>query len=242
MKRIYIYLLACLLPFSAWSQSHDDKKDFESGLGFGVFGHSYGLGFNVEYWKAGNENDMIFSLAMSSYRTKQEQKVESFYKDQGGKDYVFDKKNYFYTITPSIGISREVIRKSPHNRVSLRVGGNAGFNLGILKPYYIEVAVPISPTQARVQETKYDGSQHSYIDIVGEADYFLGFNELSVVPGLHLEANSMLDFSRGRDYIRGIELAVFTDLFTQKVELMDLNENKQVFLGVKLGLLIGNTW
>ena len=224
------------------SQSRTDEPDWESGLGFGLYGHTFGLGFNVEYWKAGDKNDMIFSFAMASYRNKKEQKVESFYKDQGGKDYVFDKKNYFYTITPSVGISREVIKKSPHNRVSLRLGGNAGFNLGILKPYYIEVAVPISPTQAVVQETKYDASQHTYIDIVGEADYFLGLNELSIVPGAHLEVNSMLDFSRGRDYIRGIQLAVFTDVFTQKVELMDLNENKQLYLGVKLGLLIGNTW
>lgn len=242
MRHYFLYLLCCCLPLFALGQARDTEERFESGVAFGVYGHSFGLGFNVEYWKAGQKNDVIFSLAMSSFRNRKEQKIESFYVDQGGKDYVFDKKNYFYTLTPSIGLSREIIPKSPHNRISLRVGGMAGFNLGLLKPYYVEVAVPISPTQAVVEEAAYDGSLYSYTDIVGEADYFLGLGELKVSPGLHLETNSLLDFSRGQDYIRGIEFAVFADLYPSKVELMDLNQNKQAFLGVRLGLLIGNTW
>ena len=119
---------------------------------------------------------------------------------------------------------------------------SGGPTLAFLKPYYLEVAIPFSGNQAYVEVDKYDAALYNYGNIVGEADYFLGMNEIVVTPGFTGKLSTMLDFSASRDYIRGVELSIFGSIFSKPLELMDLTANRQLFLGASVELLIGNTW
>lgn len=70
-------------------------------------------------------------------------------------------------------------------QVSLSVG--AGPALGLTKPYYIitsRIAVPISATQAFIKVDTYDLQRCTYFGIVGEADFYLGFDKLRATPGV----------------------------------------------------------
>ena len=124
-------------------------------------------------------------------------KINSAYSDQGGRDYIYDKLNYCYVFAPTFGVSRKLISRSLFNRVGLRGTVSGGPLLALLKPYYVEVAVPFNGNQAYVETEKYDHTKYNYSNIYGAADYFLGMNEISVVPGARMKVATMVDLSAG---------------------------------------------
>ncbi|MEM7037363.1 MAG: hypothetical protein AAF570_10310 [Bacteroidota bacterium] len=237
--------LLFLIPAMLYGQRLTDdykKKEPTRGLAFGLLAHTYGFGFDVQYHILRDNSTLIVGVAMSSMKHPQELKQESAYADQGGKDYIYDKKNYAYVLSPTFGISKDIIPKSGYNRISVRSTLSGGPTLAFLKPYYLEVAIPFSGNQAYVEVDKYDATKYNYGNIVGEADYFLGMNEITVTPGFTAKLSTMLDFSASKDYIRGVELSLFGSIFSRQLELMDLTDNKQVFIGGSVELLFGNTW
>jgi len=44
--------------------------------------------------------------------------------------------------------------------------------------------VPISATQAFIKVDTYDPQRYTYLDIVGEAEFYLGFDKLRATPGV----------------------------------------------------------
>lgn len=241
MRKSWIIVALLLLGIQASAQEPDQPNT--RAIAVGPYFHSFGLGLDFRYYfLKDSKTDLMIAATFASHRTRSERKIESAYKDQGGKDYTFDKKNYAYTLAPVFGITRQIIPKSEFNRISLRASLAGGPTLMILKPYYIEVAIPFSPTQATVEVDRYDGSKYNFTNIVGQADYFLGLNELSVVPGIRAQGGIMVDFSNSEDYIRGIGIGINAEYFFQEPEILDLNSNQRLFLGVSMSLLIGNSW
>lgn len=225
-----------------FGQEKNAEEPNTRSLSFGLFAHSFGFGFDVQHMHLRDNTDLLFSFSLSSLKNLHEQKIESAYVDQGGKDYIYGKKNYAYTFAPTFGISKKLFSKSDFNRVSFRANFSAGPLLTFLKPYYLEIAVPFNQTQAYVEVQRYDAAQHNYTNIVGEADFFLGMDELSLSPGLRGRVSGIIDFARSEDFIRGIEVGVNTDLYFKAPELMDNRKNQSIFVGGSIGILFGNSW
>ena len=238
-KRFFITLLL-LCPILLWAQP--EVKPASAGLAFGVLAHSFGFGFDVQYLVLRGDWDYSMSLSLSSYKNPKELKIESAYADQGGKDYVYDKQNYCYVIAPMFGLSRKLISRGIFNRVGLRGSLSAGPLLALLKPYYVDVAVPFNGNQAFVEPKRYDYTQYNYSNIYGVGDYFLGMDEMTVVPGARIKAATMVDLSSGTAYIRGVELGLFADIYAKKLPLLGFTSNRQTFVGGSIEILIGNTW
>lgn len=243
MKRIAYICLLLLLPLGMHAQTETDGEPPSHALLFGAYAHSYGFGIEVQSLQLRESGSaLFFSLGIASLKNPKELNVESAYVDQGGKNYIYDKLNYAYTLTPSIGLSREWIPAGNFSKVSLRTTLSVGPNLAILKPYYIEVAIPVSQNQAIVEVHKYDPAEHNYGNIVGEADYFLGMDELKIRPGVRARFHTLLDFSPAAEYIRGVEVSAYADLFPKAPEIMGSMDNRRVFVGGTVGFFLGNTW
>lgn len=241
-----ITLLLALLftaPLMAWTQSPNIDKEPTRGLAVGVMAHTHGFGFDIQYLLLRDNNkSIVFSTAISSVKHPQELKIESAYSDQGGKRYIWDKKNYGYVLAPTVGIAKDWIPNNGFSRIAVRTNFSAGPALALLKPYYLEVAVPINGNQAIVEIDKYDATKYNYSNIVGEADYFLGLNEISVQPGIQAKISTLVDFAGHKDVIRGFEFAVFANYFAQPLDLLDLQDDRQFWLGGSIQFLIGNKW
>lgn len=240
-------LFVALVLLMVWAPSNFaqglEKEDPPTrGMAFGILAHSFGFGFDLQYHLIRNNSSLIISAGLASYKDPRESKIESAYADQGGKRYIFDKKNYAYIFAPTLGYSKNWIKNSRESRIGVSTTFSAGPALMFLKPYYLEVAIPISGNQAFVEIDKYDASLYNYTNIVGEADYFLGLNEMSIQPGVRSKISTMIDFAASPNLIRGIELSVFADYFTSPLELFDLNDNRSLWLGGSVEFLIGNTW
>jgi len=238
-----LLLVLLALPTVALAQGPERETTPTRGLGVGVLLHSYGFGFDVQYYLLRDAGKVItISTSLSSYKHPRELKQESAYADQGGKDYIWGKRNYGYVLAPTVGFGKDLIGRSSFNKINLRGTFALGPALAFLKPYYLEVAIPIGGNQAFVDIDQFDPAVYNYTNIVGEADYFIGMNEMTVTPGLQGRAAVMLDFAGQRDVIRGIEIAVFGNYFTRPLHLMELTPNKQFWLGGSIEFIIGNTW
>jgi len=236
-----LVLLIGVAPSSS-AQQLEKEETPSRGMAFGLLAHSFGFGFDLQYHLIRDNSTLIISAGLASYKDPRESKIESAYADQGGKRYIYDKKNYAYILAPTLGYSKNWIKNSRESRIGVSTTFAAGPALMFLKPYYLEVAIPFMGNQAFVETDKYDASLYNYTNIVGEADYFLGLNELSVQPGLRGKVSTMVDFAGSRRLIRGIELSVFADYFTSPLELFDINDNRSLWLGGSIEFLIGNTW
>jgi hypothetical protein len=235
-------LITCLLLVPMWVLAQEKPSTPTAGLAFGIVAHSFGFGFDVRYIVPRPRSDLFVSLSMSSQKNPRELKIESAYADQGGKDYVYDKQNYCYVIAPMLGVSRKLISRNLFNRVGVSASFSAGPLLALLKPYYVEVAVPFNGNQALVEVHRYDHTQYNYGNIYGVADYFLGMDELQVMPGGRAKVGTLVDFSAGSSYIRAIELSMFADVYAKRLPLLGANANKQLFVGGSVEILVGNIW
>lgn len=239
-KRFSIALLL-LLPLLGWTQVKPPRVP-TAGMAFGILAHSFGFGFDVRYQAIRSTWNYDVGLSLTSYKHPQEAKINSAYATTGGKDYIYDKLNYCYVLAPSIGVSRDLIGRDLFNRIGIRGGFSAGPLLALLKPYYLQVAVPVSGSQAVLETDKYDPAKYNYSNIFGVADYFLGMNEFKMMPGARVKATTLVDLSSSTAFIRGIEMAFFADFYSKKLPLLGYSPNKQVFLGGSVEILIGNTW
>lgn len=246
MRQYIIQTFTLLLLLSPLlSQAQKKQEPNRNALSFGILAHTNGFGVEVQQWLMPEDKlDFVIGLSFSSFRNPKELKIESAYRDQGGKDYIFDKKNFAYLLAPTFGVSKVLMPQNEFNRIGLRASVNLGPTLALMKPYYIEVAVPIpnNPTQAYVEVDKYDAAQYNYSNIVGEADFFLGLNEITAVPGLRAKVSTTVDFSASQDYIRGLEVSFLTDIFFRKLEILDNTPNQNIYLGGSVSFLIGNAW
>ena len=236
------FLIGCLLllPLLAWSQEKPTTPT--AGLAFGLLAHTYGFGFDVRYFIPRPRTDYFVSLSMASYKNSKELRIKSAYADQGGKDYVYDKQNYGYVIAPTFGFSRKLIQRNLFNRVGVSASLSGGPLLALLKPYYVQVAVPFNGNQALVEVHRYDPLLYNYGNIYGVADYFLGVREITVMPGARMKLGTMVDLSAGTAYIRAVELSLFADVFAKRLPLLGATPNKQLFIGGSVEILVGNIW
>ncbi len=242
MGKQFLISLLLLLPLLGMSQEKSPAPTPTAGLAFGVFAHSFGFGFDVRYLMPRSGSDYFIGLSMSSYKNPHELKIKSAYSDQGGKDYVYDKLNYGYVIAPTFGITRKLIKRNLFNRIGVSASVSAGPLLALLKPYYVEVAVPFNGNQALVEVHPYDPNQYNYGNIYGVADYFLGMKEMRAMPGGRAKFGTLIDFSAGSTYIRAVELSLFADIFAKQLPLLGTNFNKQAFIGGSVEILVGDIW
>jgi len=242
LRRLLLAILVVLTALALPAQEAEKPKTPTHAASVGIFAHSFGFGFDVQGRFLGDRGDIVYGASIASLKHPFELKITSAYSGQGGKDYIYDKKNYAYTIAPNIGFSKPIIPKTGFNKISINATVSGGPLLTLLKPYYVNVAVPIGGNQAEIKAFPYDPTQYNYTNIVGEADFFLGTNAIKVKPGMRGKIASLVDFSGSTAYIRGVELGVYADFYPKAPELMGITANRKWFVGGSVELLIGNTW
>jgi hypothetical protein len=212
-------------------------------LGVGVVLHSYGWGVGVagHRWKD-DRTGRAWQVDLTSYRLREEVRIRSAYQDQGGRDYVFGKVNYVYLLEGVFSYQRVLLFRSAVSagQVSLLMG--AGPALGLTKPYYIEIAVPISATQAIIKVDTYDPQRYSYLDIVGEADFYLGFDKLRATPGVVGQGAVEVNFGRNAALFRGLLIGVRLQAFSAGIQSLYEKPPRQVWVSGVLAFYVGNAW
>ncbi len=212
-------------------------------LGVGVVLHSYGWGVGVagRSWKD-DRWGWAWQADLTSYRLREESRTRSAYRDQGGRDFVFGKLYYVYLLEGVYGYQRVLMYRSAVSMAQVSVSVGAGPAFALLKPYYIEIAVPISATQAIIKVDIFDPQRHNYLDIVGEADFYLGFDKLRAVPGVVGQAALEVDFGKNPALFRALVLGARVQAFSSGIQSLSGRPPRQVWLSGLMALYIGNAW
>jgi hypothetical protein len=166
----------------------------------------------------------------------------SSFGDRGGRDFIFDKRNYVYTLGIVAGLNKVIYPHTDWSRLSVRLGVGLGPVLAFEKPYMIEYFRPGATISNPTSIEQFDINVHQRRLIVGEADFFKGFDKLKVVPGLRIKTYAILNLAGDALGFRAVELAARVDLFTRRLEIMDSRNNHFAFFALSAAISLGNSW
>ncbi len=152
--------------------------------------------------------------------------------------YILGKINNFYAFKIGYGQRRMIAGKPDPGNVSIHWVYLGGISAGLLKPYYLKIA--------GLGEVKYsDSLENEFISpgrIEGRAPFTKGFNEIKLVPGMHLKTGLHFDFATSRKTVLALELGVNGEFYTQKIEQMVGQDPKALFFNFYASLQFGKRW
>jgi len=228
---VFFISLFCINNIFSQGEIDDEKKVFfrdEKTLGINVY--TNGFGANYRYAKRLNGfRKLIYEIDINYIKHPKEIKISTDYYNINR--YVHGKMNLAYELSAAIGFQKEIYRKMDKGGVSVRFFYDIGPSLIILKPIYYEVA-----DTAGIKDEKF--TLNKYQQIYGKSSYFLGFDEITVNPGVYLKAGFTFEFSKKQRKIKALEIGGVIKGYLKEVEIM-ATSNSQIFLSLFLSYRFG---
>lgn len=230
-----------------FAQSAEDAENLmlpKHGTCIGGHIASSGLGIDIQHYRYQNEDwEWGIGLRIASLTHPKESRVDGIYKDQGGSSFIYDKMNYCYTASLLYGWQKNLTKLDLYNRLHIKAGLFFGPSIAILKPYFLDIAVPVSPPttppRAEIQSMAYDPQKITYNDIYGQSDFSNGTDLLSGVPGMTLRPQIAFHLGANRSAIRAILVGADASFYFRTVRIMGNTPNQQIYIQGIVGFLIG---
>ncbi len=234
---------------SKLSQEYNPSRIIRHALVHGIFllcffsNHVHGQGDIQDDVRVFYGNEFTVSIAAntngfgigSRYAIRKDARTKYFYEFQAsnirhskeigiiadvGARLVYGKNNSTYSMAFLYGNQSEKFSKLDKGSVAIRYITFFGAVLGIEKPYYYVVDV-----NNRVYE-RFDASTTSKY---GRAPFFVGFGEISLVPGLTTGTSVNFEFSNKNKMIQALEFGAQVQVYLRKLEIMYEAQNNFIF-------------
>ncbi|MEZ4984817.1 MAG: hypothetical protein R2795_07240 [Saprospiraceae bacterium] len=150
-----------------------------------------------------------------------------------------------------IGEKRYFSEKAKVRGLAVGMSWQVGLNMGLVKPYYLEVyrvregtSIPV------VTDEKYTPENEEIFlgltsVIIGASSFSKGLDELKVLPGLHARVAAHFDWGAFDEFVKALEAGVMVDAFMRDVPIMiESNliphaQNSPVLINLFLNLQLG---
>lgn len=238
-----LILVIFSVSISVQAQGEIDEQKrvmFRDERTYGAFLNSNGLGLNYRYgfWRDAR-NQLIIDGSFTYVKNPKEVKSTVAY-DYTTHRYVYGKKNLFWELKGTAGWQKELFRKHDKTGLSVRLFYSGGLSLGFLKPIYYEVYSFSNIGEAVSREfTKFNVGIHKDL-IGGRGPFFMGFNELSVLPGLLVKTGLSFEYSQRDAILHALEAAVSLTVYPRKVPIMAAEQNSFLFFNLIIGYRFGS--
>jgi len=188
-----------------------------------------------------------FQFEFSEKKSLKEYKQQGFAPTSMGiasRPYIYGKQNNFYPVKLGVGQRYLIGGKANKNGVEVSAIYYGGISIGLLKPYYLNVAIG----NDQIKEIKYDPNgpyADAFLDdkaITGGAGFGKGWGEVSVIPGLHAKLGMRFDWAHFNEVVSALEVGVNAEAYTKKIPIMVNNDNKQFIFNAYLGIQFGKRW
>ncbi|MBN1596884.1 MAG: hypothetical protein JW894_01185 [Bacteroidales bacterium] len=244
MKKIWAILCLMSVTFAilkAQGEIDDEEKIFyRNERTFAGTIASTGFGFNFRYAKRLDAfRKTTYEAGFNFMKHEKEFKITTSQTQQIGGSYVYGKLNSLYTLYGGIGFQREIFRKEDQGGISIRYFYNFGPVIGLQKPVYYEVWVlqGYIGDQPVFQIERMKFEDHLLID--RKAPFYIGFNELSVVPGGYFKFGFSFEYSKKGGTYRALETGIIVDAFVKEIPIMANDQNHWLFPGFFLNYRFG---
>jgi hypothetical protein len=241
-KYFILIMISCSISLSLSGQGEIDEEThllFSDESTFAALLNSNGFGINYRYGFFRNaRNQFILDADLSYVKHPKEVKTQVAY-DYSTRRYVYGKENLFWELKGLVGWQKELYRKYDKTGISVRWFYGGGFSLGFLKPIYYEVFTFSAIGEATNQDyQKFDASIHQ-TQIGGRGPFFMGFDELSVVPGLTAKSGLSFEYSQRDAVIHALEAGLSLTVYPKKIPIMATDYNNFLFFKLSVGYRFG---
>jgi hypothetical protein len=242
MRKAYILILVFMLcAGSLIAQGEIDEQQrvmLRDESSFGMFLNSNGFGVNYRYgfWRNAR-NQFILDGDFDYVKHPKEIKTVVPYNFSTHR-FVYGKENLFWELKGSAGWQKELYRKIDRNGISVRLFYAGGISIGFTKPIYYKVYTTSGGDIVSEETLKFDPSIHQN-SIGGRGPFFMGFNELKVIPGLTGKAGFSFEYSQKDAIIHALEAGVSITAYPKKIPIMATEQNNFLFFSLSVGYRFG---
>lgn len=220
-------------------QEEEGNLSFTRQTAFGLQLRTDGYGAFLELGKRVSQRfTNLYTAEITEIKHRKEKKsgsAQSFFSNS----YVLGKINNFYQIKLGFGEQYILGQKGNKNGVALTASLQGGIDIGLLKPYYLQV-------QDANQEDRivsYYSDSAAFVKpayIYGGAGFTKGFNELKIKPGLFIKTALRFDFGRYNESLQALEIGMSLEAFSQKIPLLLYNKQQQLFFQGHIAYVFGS--
>ncbi|RLD92366.1 MAG: hypothetical protein DRJ29_10135 [Bacteroidetes bacterium] len=210
-----------------------DERTFAGFLNSNGWGANYRYG----YWR-NYRNQFIIDADFAYVKHPKEVKTSVPY-NYNTYRYVYGKENLFWELKGTAGWQKELYRKIDRNGISVRLYYAGGISLGFAKPIYYKVFTT-SPVGEVIYEEylKFDPSIHQAL-IGGRGPFFMGFNELKVIPGLYGKTGFSFEYSQKDAIVHALEAGISITAYPKEIPIMANEHNSWIFFTLNVGYRFG---
>ena len=156
---------------------------------------------------------------------------------QIGNPFIYGKINNFYYLKVGFGQQRLIGGKDVKNGVAVSAVYGGGLSAGLLKPYYLNINTPDTSGAIRFKD-----NPALFLDdqaIIGGAGFTKGFNQITVVPGIHARAALRFDYGHFNELLSAIETGVNAAYYTRNIDIMYNVPPKKFFFNAYVAVVLG---
>ena len=182
----------------------------------------------------------MWEIEFNSYKdTKEVRVINPYYPD--AKSYIYGKLNYLYFLSAGTGQQFIITRKPYWGGVQLSAVVYGGFSLGITKPVYLYIIVPLPPdgTMYELREQRYNPDLHTTDNIYGRASFFSGILDLGFYPGLYVRGGMEFEFGNLNKRPKALETGAVLTFSPIAVPVMAYNPKQSLFLTLYVSMTFG---
>ena len=178
----------------------------------------------------------LYLLEVSEIFHPKEEKVPSTDQNYFGGSFKYGKINNFYQA--KLGFGQQYVLGQKGNKNGIAVLGiyQAGFSLGLLKPYYIDVDNNGS------QSIRYKGADTTAFlsdRILGSSGLSKGWKEVTIKPGAFVKVCLRFDFDSYNESIKALEIGLSVDAYAREIKQMVYSKPGRVFFQGHIGFVFG---
>lgn len=163
--------------------------------------------------------------------------------------FKYGKQNDFFILRFGKGMKKYITDQAKRKGVAIGYNVEGGVDLGILKPYYLELIYAFDrdgSTNYELRNERYSSENaDKYLrneSIYGRSAWKYGLSELGIAPGVHAKSSIFFALGSNGEFIKTIEAGLMADIFIRKIPIMIESEavsNRPYFLNLYVNLQFG---
>ena len=195
-----------------------------------------------------DQKNLTFQLEFSELKSPKEKKLNAERRAVGGnssRSYIYGKQNNFYTLKVAAGQRFYISEKTDKSPVAIAFAYNGGLNMGMIKPYYLDLIYRFDPQGSKIISEKYSvQNERKFLepqDINGSSGFSKGWDELTLAPGIYAKGSLMFDWGANDSFAKILELGLSADIFFKNIPIVG-EVRPPVYLNLFTNFYFGKRW
>ncbi|GAB3991667.1 hypothetical protein GCM10028807_22300 [Spirosoma daeguense] len=136
-----------------------------------------------------------------------------------GSRYINGKENYLFVLRPQYGREVKLFQRKADEGIAVSAIVAAGPSLGIIKPYYLEVAY--GNNSRTVPASQVNGfTTPTGETVIGSGGFLEGFGQSKLTVGLNVKAALSFELSAFRANTTGVEIGFLAEAFPNTIVII----------------------